>query len=220
MAAVLLLRAAPIGGLAAAAAILTAAFAAGTLLVGGAFDPLPADAGRAMLVKTRGLLFGPDGRPVPVFGTDAPGVGAPNPYCGHFAGAFCADAPQAFLRLGLPAVLLAAALWLRPLPRRAGAIGASLALTAGALAVGLLLVHWGYPAVERTGFHPMASWLRTRLLEPGWLMALLLSAVLLARRLPSRLSAILAAAWTIGPMTQDLLPLQIWINARWLLIGP
>ena len=206
--------------LAAGAGLLALAFLSGTLLVGGLFDPFPDPAGQALLMKTRGLLFGPDGRPLPVFGLSAPGAGAPNPYCGHFAGAFCADAPQAFLRLGLPAVLLVAALWLRPLPRRPSGVGAALALTAAALAAGTALVHWGYPSIEQTGFHPMASWLRTRLLEPGWLMALLLGVVLLARRLPPAASTALALLWTIAPMTQDRLPLQIWQNARWLLLGP
>jgi hypothetical protein len=219
-AAALLLRSTSVAATTAGMGVLASAFLAGTLLVGGLFDPLPDAEGRALLAQARGLLFGPDGRPLDVFGLSAPGIGAPNPYCGHFAGAFCADAPQAFLRLGLPAALLAVALWLHPLPRRPTGIGASLVLTSGALAAGIAMVHWGYPSVEQTGFHPMASWLRTRLLEPGWMMALLLGVVLLARRLPPRVSAALAGVWTLAPMTQDELPVQIWINARWLLFGP
>jgi hypothetical protein len=30
----------------------------------------------------------------------------------------------------------------------------------------------------------------------------------------------LAGIWTLAPMTQDMLPVQIWLNARWLLFGP
>jgi hypothetical protein len=99
-------------------------------------------------------------------------------------------------------------------------MGASLALVAAALAAGLALVHWGFPSVEQTGLHHMASWLRTRLLEPGWMMALLLATALLARRLRPSVSAALAGVWTFAPMTQDMLPFQILINARWLLFGP
>ena len=201
-------------------AILLAAFLLGSVLFGGLFDPFPSQDGQALLLEVRGLLFRPDGRPLPVFGLSAPGTGAPNPYCGHFAGAFCADAPQAFLRLGLPAALLAVALLLRPLPTRPSGMGTAMALAAAALAAGILLVHWGYPAIEQTGFHPMASWLRTRLLEPGWYMALLLGAVLLARNLRPTIATALAATWTLAPMTQDLLPLQMIANARWLLLGP
>jgi hypothetical protein len=201
-------------------AFLCGTFAIGTLLLGGPFDPFPDPRGQAALLQWRGLLFGPDGHPLPVFGTTAPGFAAPNPYCGHFAGAFCADAPQALLRLGLPAILLAFALWIAPLPGRPSGMGASLALVAAALAAGLALVHWGFPSVEQTGLHHMASWLRTRLLEPGWMMALLLATVLLARRLRPSVSAALAGVWTFAPMTQDMLPFQILINARWLLFGP
>ena len=216
----LLLPGVRIASLVGTKAILLAAFLLGSVLLGGPFDPFPSQDGQALLLEARGLLFGPDGRPLPVFGLSAPGAGAPNPYCGHFAGAFCADAPQALLRLGLPAALLAVALLLRPLPTRPSGMGAAMALAAAALAAGVLLVHWGYPAVEQTGFHPMASWLRTRLLEPGWHMALLLGAVLLARSLRPAIATALAATWTLAPMAQDLLPLQMIANARWLLLGP
>lgn len=210
----------PIAQTITAMAILLAAFATSSLLTGGLFDPFPGEAGRALLQEARGLLLGPNGQIVPIFGLDAPGFAAPNPYCSHFAGAFCADAPQAFLRLGLPAVLLAIALWIRPPPQRASGLGASLVLAAVTMATGVLFVYWGYPAIEKTGFHPMASWLRTRLLEPGWMMALLLSIVLLARRISPQLSFVLAMIWTIAPMTQDQLPRQIFLNAQWLLFGP
>jgi len=219
-AAALLLPAVSLRRAIASASLLALAFAVGSIVVGGPFDPFPDPRGQAALLEWRGLLFGPDGRAVPVFGADAPGAGAPNPYCGHFAGAFCADAPQAFLRLGLPAALLASALLLRPLPRRTSGIGAALALSAAALAAGILLVHWGFPDPARTGFHPMASWLRTRLLEPGWHMALLLGVVLLARATRPSVAAALALLWTLAPMALDRLPLQIWSNARWLLSGP
>lgn len=184
-----------IGSAGAVLAGLGAALALGFL---GAADPL----GGALLADARPALFGPDG-PVPLVD-----LARPWPWHVEVPAAPGLARLDLAMPLALPLTLALAALWLHP--RR----GARLAiLAAGVLVAGTLTLAF-LPATTTWWWTP--AWVRTRWIEMAALALSVLAIGLLLRRRP-RLIAGLALLWSLPHLLLAGQPLQIALNAAWIL---